>query len=69
MGRFGGWGDFPTQGGKRGGISENRQNSSSSNVPENIHTKFEDNRTKFREFGILGGEVPPWGANGGILEN
>ena len=28
----------------------------SSNVPETTHTKFQDNRTKFRDFGILGGK-------------
>ena len=53
IGGFGG-------GGERGGISENGHNSSSSNVPENTHIKFQENRTKFREFL---GEVPPWGAN------
>ena len=59
MGGFGG-GGFPPQGGEREGISENGQNSSTSNVLENIHTKFQDNLTKFRGF-FLGGEVTPGG--------
>ena len=36
---------------------------------ENIHTKFQDNLTKFRDFGILGGKSPPGGRMGGISEN
>ena len=38
-------------------------------MPEYIHTKFQDNLTKFRDFGILGGKSPPGGRMGGISEN
>ena len=38
-------------------------------MPENIHTKFQDNRTKFRDFGILGGEDPSLGGDGGEFRN
>ena len=33
-----------------GGVSENGQNSTSSDVSEYIHAKFQDNLTKFRDF-------------------
>ena len=55
----------PPQGGNGGEFRKNRQNSSSSNVLENVHTKFQDNLIKFRDFVILGGEVPPWGGRMG----
>ena len=64
-----GW--LPPQKGELGGVSGSGQNSSSSNVPENIHTKFQDNLTKFQDFGILGGSPPLGGEGGGgeISEN
>ena len=66
MGGFGG--GISPPGGEREGISENGQNSSTSNVLENIHTKFQDNLTKFRDFGILGGKFPPGGGMRGNFE-
>ena len=62
MGRFG---EVLPSGGESGGLSENEQNSSSSNVPENIHTKFQENRTKFPDFWNLGGKSPPEGGGMG----
>ena len=55
--------------GEQGGISENGQKSSSSNVPENKHTKFQDIRTKFRDFGIFWGKSPLGVEWGGVSEN
>ena len=60
MGGFGGE-EISPPGGEREGISENGQNSSSSKVLENIHIKFQDSLTKFRDFGIFGGKFPPRG--------
>ena len=43
--------DSMPAGGERGEFRRTDR-TSSSNVPETIHTKFQDNRTKFRDFGI-----------------
>ena len=67
MGGFGG--GISPPGEERERISENGQNSSTSNVLENIHTKFEDNLTKFQDFEVLGGKSPPWGGDEGEFRN
>ena len=70
IGGIWGGGDFPPRRGT-GEVSENGQNSSSSNVLEHRHIKFQENLTKLRDFRILGGESPPGGGkgNGGEFRN